>query len=315
VTDQQPDWNRITVISITHHSAAVIGPCMERLRDVPNIIIIDNASDDETLDIIGSIVPQAKIVRNKHGVGYGNAANQGLHLVETEFALMVNPDSIVTSEPVAALLKVADDYPEAGIVCPQSVNDDGTVELIHDVNLFRRRDFSPPWDKRRDEPNPQGLLCAEFISGAVNLVRLSAMRDIGFFDPRIFLYFEDDDICLRMRRAGHSLILVADVQIMHANGGSVRPSLHYKWEKFWNYGWARLYMEQKYRGRSAMLGLAVRHTGRFFLKALGYTLIWRGQKSLRDWARLFGTLGYLVGRPAFDPRYREINEKWRETPR
>jgi N-acetylglucosaminyl-diphospho-decaprenol L-rhamnosyltransferase len=313
VTDQQPDWDRITIISIVHHSAAVIGQCMENFRDVPNIVIIDNASDDETLDIIAATVPQAQIVRNKHGVGYGNAANQGMELVKTEFAMMVNPDSIVTGEAVCALLAVADTYPEAGIICPQSLNRDGSVEPTHDVNLFKRKAISPPYHRRDHEPAPQGLVCAEYISGAVNLFRMTILRDVGIFDPNLFLYFEDDDISLRMHAAGHAAILVADARIMHVNAGSVRPSLHYKWEKFWHYGWSRLYIEQKYHGRGAMLGLAVRHTGRFFFKALLYSLIFQGNKALRDWARLVGTLEYLIGRPAFDPRFREINENWRKT--
>ncbi len=309
----QPDWNRITVISLIHHSAAVIGTCMEQLRHVPNIVVVDNASDDDGVDIVRRIVPQAKIIRNKIGMGYGNAANQGIALVETEFFLMTNPDSIVNDEAIAALLQVADDHPEAGIICPQSTNDDGSIELIHDVNLFHRRAISPPYDKRKHEPDPQGLVCAEFVSGAVNLVRYSAMKDIGFFDPLIFLYFEDDDVGIRMRKAGYSLILVADVSITHSNGGSVRPSLHYKWEKFWNYGWGRLFIENKHQGRSSMLGVAAHHVLMYFFKALGYSVLFQGNKALRDWARLAGTLAYLIGRPSINPNFSAINEQWRKT--
>lgn len=307
-----PDWGLVTAIMVTHHSAAVIGDCLENFVDVPNIIVVDNASDDETLDIVRAKVPHAQIVRNKIGVGYPGGANEGLSRVKTEFALTVNPDSVVSPEAVAILLEVADKYPEASIVCPQNINLDGSPELTHDVIMFERQNISSPYNKRREEPVPEGDLCAEFVSGAVNLIRMSVIDELGGFDENLYLYFDDDDLCMRMRAAGYPLILTPRAQIMHINAGSVRPSLHYKWEKFWNYGWARLYIEKKYNGTGAMLGLAVRHTLRFLVKALANTLTFRSEKALRDWARLAGTMAFLVGVRAIHPSWKEINERERQ---
>ena len=306
-----PDWSRITAVLITHHSAAVIGDCLKNFTDVPNIVLVDNASDDETLDIVRATVPQAKIVKNKIGMGYANAANLGLSHVETEFMLTVNPDSVVLPDAVEALLQAADRNPEAAIICPQNINLDGSVELTHDVPVFERQNFPAPFNKRDLEPEPEGDLCAEFVSGAVNLLRVEKVRPLGGFDTNIFLYFEDDDMCMRIREAGHVLILTPSAKIMHINAGSVRPSLHYKWEKFWNYGWARLYLQKKYKGTGAMLALAVQHIGRFLFKALLYTLTFNFKKSLRDWARLAGTLAFLFGAKAVNPNWSSINKKAR----
>lgn len=307
-----PDWSRITAIMVTHHSAAVIGNCLESFVDVPNIVVIDNASDDETLDIVRTKAHQAQIVRNKIGVGYPGAANEGLRRVKTEFALTVNPDSVVSPEAVAALLDAADQYPEAAIICPQNINLNGSPELTHDVVMFERQNIPSPYNKRRHEPVPEGDLCAEFVSGAVNLIRMSVIHDLGGFDENLYLYFDDDDLCMRMRAAGYSLILTPRARIMHINAGSVRPSIHYKWEKFWNYGWARLYIEKKHNGAGAMLGLAVHHTLRFGVKALANTLTFNFGKALRDWARLAGTLAFLVGVSAIDSNWKKINERERQ---
>ncbi|PCI42135.1 MAG: hypothetical protein COB46_01070 [Rhodospirillaceae bacterium] len=312
-TTPQPDWSRVTAIVVTHHGAAVIGDCLKSFVDVPNIIVVDNASDDDTLDIVRAMTPHARIVENAIGVGYGNAANQALELVETEFAITVNPDSIVLGDAVAALLKVADEFPDASIVCPQNINLDGSLELTHDAAMAVRSDFLPPYHRRDQEPAPQGNVCADFISGAVNLIRMSVIHKIGGFDKNILLYFEDDDLCVRMRAAGYSLILTPYAEIMHINAGSVRPSLHYKWEKFWNYGWARLYIEKKRYGMLAMLKIAGHHFFKFLIKTLVDVLTFRFDKALRDAAKFSGTVSFLIGIRAIKPKWKALNERVRRS--
>ena len=145
---------------------------------------------------------------------------------------------------------------------------------------------------------PIGLCCAEFLSGAVTLLRMSAYHQIGPFDPRLFLYYEDDDFCMRLRTAGFSLILVPDAVVSHVGGGSVRPSAHYYWEKYWHMAWSRLYLEEKYHGRAARRRTANANLLRFAGKTLGNAIVLRRAKAWRDLARLFGTAGYILGIPA-----------------
>lgn len=306
------DWSRITVIMVTHHSAAVIGNCVEQFTAADDVVVVDNASDDNTLDIVSSTLPNARIVRNKIGVGYANAANLGQQQSDREFVLYVNPDSVVTGEAVAAMLDKADEYPEAAVICPQNFDGDGRIALVHDVRMFDQRTFPKVYRSRKGEMPPEGDLCAAFVSGAVNLVRVDALREVGGFDENIFLYFEDDDLCMRLRRAGHVLILTPSAEVTHLNAGSVRPSLHYHWEKFWCYGWSRLYIENKHHGRMAALKLGFGNLIRFFFKAIGDLLGLRFKKALRDAARFAGTVCYLTGFPAISARTRRINKAHRE---
>jgi len=303
----EPDWSRISIIIVTHHSAAVIYNCLKNFKKASNIFIVDNASDDETIAIAESMVPQARIFRNKIGVGYPGGANRGLSHVTTEFALTVNPDSVVAPSAVATLIETADRYPDAGIVCPQNINLDGTPELAHDVVLFDRDKIHPPYNKRRDEPAPEGELCSEFLSGAVNLIRMQAIHQLGGFDENLYLYFDDDDLCMRMRSAGYELILAPAAQIMHVNAGSVRPSIYYDWEKYWNYGWSRLYIEKKYNGFVSMLRISVYHLFKFFFKFIFNILLCKFKKSIRDFARFSGTLSYLLFIKSVKPSWKKIN--------
>ena len=287
-------WSRVTVVVVTHHSGSVIRQCLEPLGKAAKIVVVDNASDDNTLDIVGQTAPHSEILRNRVGAGYGNGASQGLAKVETEFALLANPDAVVSDRALARLVEAADAYPDGGLFGPTVTDAGGAVELSHDVSLFERRLYGA----RHTESPPDGPCSAEFLSGAVTLLRMSAYQAVGPFDPRLFLYYEDDDFCMRLRTAGFSLILVPDAIVSHIGGGSVRPSAHYYWEKYWHMAWSRLYIEEKYRGRAARRRTANSNLLRFALKALGNAVTLRGAKAWRDLARLFGTAGYILAIPA-----------------
>ena len=293
--EPSPDpWSRVSVVVVTHHSAAVIAACLAEIGASAEVILVDNASDDDTLDIVTGITPRAKIRRNKTGVGYGAGANQGLSEVSREFALLANPDSQTNTDAIAKLLEAADQYPDAALLSPRVLDAAGADEPAHDVEMFARRNYP----SRTHETPPDGPVCAAYLSGAVVLLRMSALEEIGPFDEAIFLYYEDDDFCMRLRAAGHSAILVPGAVVRHAGGGSVRPSAHYRWEKFWHMAWSRLYLEDKCRGAGARNRLAWSLIGHYALKALGNILRVDRSKTWRDLARLCGTLGYLLGIPA-----------------
>ncbi len=294
-------WDRVAVVVVIHHSRAVIGSCLDAVQRCRQIIVVDNASDDDGVSIVRRVAPQAEIIENRIGVGYGNGANQGLSRVDREFVLLVNPDAVVLPGAVETLVAMADRYPEAGLLAPLVMNPDGSIEPSYDVRLFDRGRYG---DRKRDTmPVPDGDLCAEFVSGAVVMVRMQALRRIGGFDPRFFLYFDDDDMCMALRAAGYSVLLTPLARVTHVGGGSVRPSLHYRWEKFWHLAWSRLHFEAKYRGSAAARQLALAKTLRHGAKALGYCFA-NWQKAWRDAASCAGSVAYLLGLPANRPEQR-----------
>ncbi len=285
-------WDRTTAIVVTHHSRAVIGPCLDSVARSARIIVVDNESADDTLDIVRERAPQAEIVQNQVGVGYGNAASQGLALVKTEYALLMNPDAEFIGEAFAGLVAEADANPDAGLLSPLLLDDDDKFDRAWNGPLLLR-DKMP--SKRDHEPRPEGNFCTWVVSGAVNLVRMSALKDVGFFDDAIFLYHEDDDICMRLMNAGYKIMVVPEAVSRHIGGGSIGSGWGRHWEKFYHMSWSRLYFEAKYHGLADARALGWRQMLRFGPKAL---LIFRPKKAVRDAARFCGSAAYLLGLPA-----------------
>lgn len=287
-----PDiWQRVSVVTVTHHSAAVVAACLASVAGAGEIIVVDNASDDDTVAIVKRAAPKAQVIYNPVGLGFGNGCNCGLAVAEREFLLLINPDAELEPGALEELVAAAERYPTAGILGPAILNPDGTVEPSHDDGLFERR-------PRGAETVPDGDLCAAYLSGAVLLVRKRALDEVGHFDPAIFLYYEDDDLCYRFRAKGWSLVRVAAARVRHIGGGSIGSGWDRQWEKYWHMSWSRLYIEEKYHGRAAMRRIAWPNVARFGAKSLGYLVVLNRKKLWRDLARLGGTAAYLLGRPA-----------------
>lgn len=291
----QDPWARVSAVIVTHNSAGVIEKCLRSIDRAHHIIVVDNASDDETLDIVKRTLPGAEIIHNPVGVGFGSASNQGLEQVQTEFALHPNPDTVMSKDALESLVKTAESFPDGGLFGPKVLNPSGKVEHSYDAALHLRNGMSRD---RSGEALPEGPVCTGFLSGAVLLYRMSALREVGMYDPAFFLYYEDMDLCARFFASPYSLIYTPYAEAVHVGGGSIRPSLASHWEKFYHSGWSRLYYEDKYNKKGASLSLGVKGILKFFFKGVAYTMIFKFNKAVRDYARAFGCLAYLLHIPA-----------------
>jgi GT2 family glycosyltransferase len=288
-------WSRVSVIIVTRNSAAVIEACLEGVVAAERVIVVDNASDDDTLAIVSRLRPDADIIRNNTGLGFGTASNQGLDRVETEFALHINPDTTMHRGAVEALVAVADRYPETGLLGPRLVNPNGGTEKSYDFARHRRHGMS---ENREGEAIPDGPCCTWFLQGAVLFHRMSALRKVGLFDPAIFLYFEDDDICARFIEQGFTLLYVPDAVASHAGGGSVRMDWKAIWDQHYHFEWSGPYYEAKHNGTAAAARLTRRRLGTHLRWLLICILTGRFKDAYRLFARVIGGLAYLLRIPA-----------------
>ena len=288
-------WSRVSVVVVTHNSAEVIEKCLLSIARANHVIVVDNASDDSTLDIVCRVLPKAEIIHNMVGLGFGNASNQGLERVKTEFALHPNPDTVMKEAALESLIKAADQYPDGGLFGPKVLNPKGKIDLSYDAPLHLRGGM--PRD-RSHETLPEGSMCTGFLSGAVLLYRMSALQEVGMYDPVFFLYYEDMDLCARFFASPYNLIYTPNAEAVHVGGGSIRPNLASHWEKFYHMAWSRLYYEDKYNHTGSSTGLGLRSILKFGLKGLAYTLVLQFTKAIRDFARASGSLSYLLHIPA-----------------
>ena len=282
--------DRLSVVTVTHDSAEVVEECLRSVAEAHEVIVIDNASRDATRGRVHGSLPSAVLIENQINIGFGSACNLGFARASGEFVLFLNPDAALRDGAADALIAAADRYPEAALLAPRIVAPGGVSLVTHDAALFARGQLP-----KGAAAAPEGDICAWFLSGAALLVRKSYLGKEPPFDPNLFLYFEDDDLCLRLRAQGQALVQVYDAVAVHDAGHATPPRATITWRKFWHMAWSRLYIEAKYRGRGRAQRTALRHLIRFAAKCIGNVLALRPAKAWRDAARFAGTLSWILG--------------------
>lgn len=283
----------ITAILVSYNSRKVIGPAIASLSADPNIakvIVVDNSSTDKTPEMLRREFPQVEVIENPKNEGYGSGANIGLAKVATSYALMVNPDAILDTGATQALLDASKTHPDAAILAPALYDERDELHVSYKRNVFAR-------EKRfgGQKLPADGELCCEYVSGAVMLFNMTLMKKVGFFDPNLFLYYEDDDVCLRARAAGYSVVYVPEARSMHLMGessGAPRPeSEQFKQMHMIR---SRLYIEEKYRGSTAALLLAGKLQKQYMLRLAFYRLKFDRMKIARYKGRLEGIALFMA---------------------
>ncbi|MDO5087510.1 MAG: glycosyltransferase, partial [Comamonadaceae bacterium] len=203
----------VTIVIVTYNSAHCLPRQGELLRACPHVIVVDNGSRDGSPEAARRHLPQARVLALSHNLGFGAANNRGLAQVRTPLALLLNPDCEMSAEAVCALVEAARRWPEAAIVAPQLVEAHGAPEVNYRFALT-------DWPARG--PGAEGECCVGFICGAAMLWRMERFKGVGGFDERFFLYYEDDDLCLRLRQAGRPMLIAPQVRARHRSRGSVR---------------------------------------------------------------------------------------------
>lgn len=205
----------VTVVFVTYNSAGVLGDALASVPDDVPTVVVDNASADGSVAIARD--RGAEIVEAGDNLGFGTACNRGAAKADTSFVLFLNPDARLLPDTLPALLAEASLHPHAAAFGPCILDADGTPELPRARTLL---DDGPAM--MTEAP---GAACdVDFLSGACLLVRRDVFLALGGFDEAIFLYLEDDDLCLRLRGAGHTLKLVPGARVVHHQGTSSPPS-------------------------------------------------------------------------------------------
>lgn len=206
-------FSQVTIVVVTYSSAHCLPMLAPLLSVCPNVVISDNGSDDDTAVKAQMLWPQAKVLAHGRNLGFGAANNRALAQVKTPFALLLNPDCEMTPQALQALLAAANDFNDVAVLAPQLMASEDRAEVNY-------RWPSAYWTSRG--PAAEGPLCVGFVCGAVMLLRMERMAMTGFFDERFFLYYEDDDLCLRLFQARLPMVLCPEVKVLHRSRGSVR---------------------------------------------------------------------------------------------
>ena len=276
--------NELTVILVTYNSAHILRSSLPLLSDVRHVLIVDNASTDSSVELVTELLPQARIIRNPENLGFGRANNIGLEHVTTPYALLLNPDCTIAPGSLSTLVEAAQRYPEAAILAPKI---EATIGIPTD-------NFRPAFHvKLRPAVNLSmsgGDLCTDWLIGAAMFMNMRHMRRIGFFDPWFFLFYEEEDLCMRVRQAGLQIMVIPAAEAKHQSGQSTKTMRSQSFNRVYYLTISRLYLTRKQFGQIAFLK---KFASVFLGSLLGlplYAVLLNPRLVMRNLARLLAAL-------------------------
>ena len=233
--DSAPD---VSLCIVSWNVADDLRACLQSLRDQQNpprfeTIVVDNASSDETVEMLGRDFPEVRLVANDDNRGFAGGSNQGLRMGAGRYLMLLNPDTILPPDVLATLVAVADAHPEAGIIAPKLLNTDGSLQPscrrfpTITAALYRNTLFGRLMPRARaashyimEDFDHDVEREVDWVSGACMMVRREALEHVGELDEGFPWGSEDVDFCLRMFRADWRVLYTPATAIVHAVGRS-----------------------------------------------------------------------------------------------
>jgi N-acetylglucosaminyl-diphospho-decaprenol L-rhamnosyltransferase len=244
----------LSIVVSSWNVAPLLANC---LRSIPagaeglayQIIVIDNASSDGSAEMVARDFPAVQLIRNTENLGFGKANNQGIRAGQGRYAVLLNSDTIVPAGSLTELARFMDQHPDAGACGPRLLRPDGTPQpyafggdptlgylLARGLKqLFFHR---PLQDWATD-----AIQEVDWVSGACLVVRRQVIDQAGLLDENMFMYFEDNDWCLRIRRAGWKIYYYPLAEIVHLGGQSLKqnPAARHVYYRSLTYFYAKHY--------------------------------------------------------------------------
>ncbi|MDX6448484.1 MAG: N-acetylglucosaminyl-diphospho-decaprenol L-rhamnosyltransferase [Gaiellaceae bacterium] len=232
--------SRVCAIIVTYNSADSVEACVAPLLEAgADVIVVDNASADGTAQLVSDRLPGVDLIANQENRGFPAAVNQGAARALSNTLLLVNPDCVVPAETVRALDAFLEEHPDVGLVGPRLREADGSIQIsAHPLGSFstllanraRRvlpRGLADRFGESYDvclnatEPTDVGMMIAACVA-----IRRDLLEQIGGLDEGYFMYLEDMELCLQVRRAGYRVVYLPTVEARHVGGASSGDRSH-----------------------------------------------------------------------------------------
>jgi len=225
----------LSIIIVNYNTRVILDECLGSIFKNPfhgnfDVIVVDNASKDESLELVREKYPQVKTIKNEKNLGFAKATNVGIKISRGSYVLLLNSDAEVLDDSLNKMFDYMETNPSVGIVGPKLIGAAGKIiqmswgwsptilkELLQKTFMpehIAKYKFLQLVVKFLERKQRE----VELVSGACMFIRREVLDIVGLLDENLFLYFEEPDFCIRVRRGGWKVIFLPSAEIMHKLG-------------------------------------------------------------------------------------------------
>ena len=261
----------LTVVITTFKSDIKVLSCINSLPREIKILIIENSNNQKFKEEIEKTYSQVECILTGENKGYSAANNIGLQKTQTKYALLLNPDTIVARDTIKNFFIAAESNPDFWLLGPENkdnlnISDNNIVEV-------------------------------ENLKGFALFFNLKKF-DNTFFDENYFLYFEEIDLCKKVRNNNGKIYSDSNIIINHEGAGSVKTSLseELEYNRNWHWMWSTFYFHKKYKGFLLAMIIIFPKLISSFIKTIFYQIIFNKEKRNIYYHRLSGLINSILGK-------------------
>ncbi len=228
----------LSIVILNWNTRADLEQCLRSLfghrwESEVEVIVVDNASEDDSVGMVRSLFPEAKVLANERNLGFGAGNNRGMALASGRYVMFLNSDTVVTEGAIDALVRYADSRPDAAVFGPKLLNTDGSLQYSCrsfpnlGTGFFRNTPLGRLFPRNRfnedylltgwDHADPRDV---GWVSGSALMIRREIALKLNGFDEGFFMYCEDVDLCYRARELGMKTAYYPGAVIYHHIGRS-----------------------------------------------------------------------------------------------
>ena len=270
----------ITAVITSFKSEKKILNCIQSLDKSTKIIVIENSNDKRLKERLEKEHTNLKCVLSDRNLGYAKGNNLGLSMVNTKYALIINPDAELHNQAINNFFLSAKSNPNFAIIGP----------FIQDSKI-----------NNQSASQKKGIIEVNSVKGFAMFLNLDQFKDIGFFDENFFIYFEEIDLCKRLINNKKKIYLDTNIIITHAGGTSHEESINYEMEKSrnWHWMWSTFYFHKKHYGYIIALIKIFPKFLSSMIKMIFYGIISNNEKKDIYYCRFEGILNSILMRKSW----------------
>jgi GT2 family glycosyltransferase len=276
----------VTVLIVTFKSEESIYRCINLIPKKYNVLVIENSADNIFKSDLEKKYNNVKCILAGENFGFGKASNIGLNLIKTKYTFLINPDTLLTSNTIEQLIYYSQKINNFALLSPVMMD-------LENINYRMGKKKTLPINK-------SDFLEVDFIKGFAMFFNMDKFKSVGFFDEKIFIYFEEDDLCRRVRKLNEKIYVIPSSKITHAGGQSHNKEFNEEmdYSRHWHHMWSYYYYNKKHFTFLYAFSITFHKFIFYSLRVLLYALLFKKNKKKYK-QRLSGLLNSYIGKSSW----------------
>ncbi len=285
----------LTIVIVTYRTEEkILTECLNSIDPKSNILIVENSKNSALKDKLEQKYQNLSVITSGENLGYGGGNNFGLSKVKTKYALILNPDVILEKNFFDEIVSYLDEKINFHIIGIKYKNDN-TWKTSGSFNEFDKRVKSV----EKKDSDYSSLETVDWVIGCAMLINLEKFNTRKLFDENIFLYFDEFDLCRRVKSKNGIIYSSKNLFVKHlGNKGSLdeKYSIEFEMLRNWHWMWSTFYYHKKYYGYLYAVYKTYGKLFRSIFKMILFSILFNKKKKTIYSARALGILSAMLGK-------------------